>query len=706
MIKYWKEYEGHKYTIAGKGKKFDTTIYTFDIETTSYLILGGRVHPAIAYLNFTKKEQEICVKQSCMYIWMLGINDVVYYGRTWEDLEQMMFRLNFYSPTRKYIFVHNLSFEFQYLKGVFDMTKVKARKSRKVMRCDLFKYPVTFKCTLFMTNCKLEKIPSEFNLPIAKKVGDLDYTKLRNSKTPLTDKELGYCEYDCLVLYYYIKKELEEYGDLQHLPNTSTGKVRRALHEKIDNDSEYKLKVSRSINTDPHIYNLLVEAFAGGYTHANWLYADEIIENVTSFDFSSSYPYVLCTCKFPSTRFTPCNIDNLDDMLPSFAYLIKIAFKNIETQQFNTFLSKHKCTHIRGGKYDNGRIIKADYLETTITDVDWQYLKKAYGIKKDNYEIIEIYSSIYDYLPKALIEFILEKYVEKTKLKNVEGMEYAYARVKALFNAIYGMCVTNEICASVLYDNKFGWDEKELSNQGIINKLNSEKKRAFLSFSYGVWCTAYARNNLIQNILKLDKYLVYSDTDSVKVKEGFDKNVILNYNKSVVNKIKQVCSDLDLNFEDFEPVDVKGNKHLLGEFDNDGNYKEFITQGAKKYAYIKNVKKSKVKPKSNVVKDYGATCDVLEITVSGVPKEGSKQIKCLEEFKDDLEFTFENTNKNILFYCENQEPVDLVDYLGNIVKANDKSGCCLVPTTYTLSKALEYSYLLNEESTERAIYYE
>lgn len=393
-------------------------------------------------------------------------------------------------------------------------------------------------------------------------------------------------------------------------------------------------------------------------------------------------------------------------MLPDFAYVFRIKLKNISSQYYNTFLSKNKCRNIKGGRYDNGRIIKADYLETTLNDVDWQYLKQAYNLTKDHYEIIEIYSSVKDYLPKSLIEFILNMYVEKTKLKNVEGFEYKYNRVKQLFNAIYGMCCTNEISKLVTYDNETGWDEKDISNETIIKKLNSEKKRAFLSFAYGVWCTSYARYNLISNVMQLDTHCAYCDTDSCKVLEGFDKNVILNYNKSVVNKIKQVCKDLNLNFEDFEPVDIKGNKHLLGEFDNDGNYKDFITQGAKKYAYVKNVKKSKVKPKSNVIADYGTTCDVLEITVSGVPKEGARQIKSLEEFKDDLEFKYENTNKNILFYAENQEPVEITDFQGNTVKVDDKSGCCLVPTTYTLGKALEYAYLLDQESTERAIYNE
>lgn len=706
MIKHWLEYSGHCYSISGKRNKFDNTIYTFDIESTSYLVLDNKVYNTLDYLKFDKKDQERCLKQSTMYIWMLGINDQVYYGRTWQELQSMLFKINYYVPYKKYIFVHNLAFEFQFVKSYFLFKNVMARASHKIMRGELAQYNFTFKCTLFMTNCKLEKIPSQFNLNIAKKVGDLDYHKLRHYKTPLTEKEFGYCEYDCLVLYEYIKKELEMYKTLKNLPNTSTSKVRRELHERIDKDFNYKCKVSRSVNTDGHVYNMLIENFAGGYTHASWLMADSIIPNVTSYDFTSSYPYVLATSKFPSTSFTKCNIKNLDDMLPIFAYLFRIRLKNISSKYFNTFLSKDKCRHIRGGRYDNGRIIKADSLETTLNDVDWKYIKVAYDLKPENYEIIEIYYSIYDYLPKQLIQFILEKYVEKTKLKNVEGKEYEYSLAKALFNAIYGMCVTNNIRDDVEYSNDFGWTETPLSNEDIEKKLQKEKKEGFLSFSYGCWCTSIARYNLISNVIKLDQYTVYCDTDSCKLKEGFDKKVILNYNKSVVEKIKQVCKDLDLNFEDFEPEDVEGNKHLLGVFDLDGEYKQFITQGAKKYAYIKQVKKSKVKPKANVIKDYGASCDVLEITVSGVPKEGAKQIKSLEEFKDDLEFTFENTNKNILFYSEEQQPVEMVDYLGNIATVTDKSGCCLVPTTYKLKKALEYTYLLSEESSRRAIYNE
>ena len=66
------------------------------------------------------------------------------------------------------------------------------------------------------------------------------------------------------------------YESVDKLPLTSTGHVRRELKGQTSKDWKYKRIVGKAVNTDPHIYNLLIEAFMGGYTHANWLYADEM----------------------------------------------------------------------------------------------------------------------------------------------------------------------------------------------------------------------------------------------------------------------------------------------------------------------------------------------------------------------------------------------------------------------------------------------
>ena len=157
----------------------------------------------------------------------------------------------------------------------------------------------------------------------------------------------------------------------------------------------------------------------------------------------------------------------------------------------------------------------------------------------------------------------------------------------------------------------------------------------------------------------------------------------------------------------YKPKDQEGIEHMLGVFDFDGFYDEFITQGAKKYAVIKEVKNKKLNENYQKVIEKGdETSKVMEITVAGVPKSGVYQLNSLEDFKDDLVFEFKNTNKNMLVYVEDQEPFCLTDYLGNIEKVIDVSGCCLVPITYTLGKSVEYEHLLSDDSSKRARYNE
>ena len=46
---YWNEYNGHKPDVHGRKNKFDNTIYSFDIETTSYILHKGELYQADKY---------------------------------------------------------------------------------------------------------------------------------------------------------------------------------------------------------------------------------------------------------------------------------------------------------------------------------------------------------------------------------------------------------------------------------------------------------------------------------------------------------------------------------------------------------------------------------------------------------------------------------------------------------------------------------
>ena len=681
---HWSEYHGHEIDVVSK--KVDNTIYTFDIESTSYLILNGEIISASEYLNLNEEDREKALPCACMYIWQFSINETVYYGRTWEEFKSFLDRVESNCNLKKYIFVHNLSFEFQFFSSQFKIKSVMSRKSRKVMSAKLLDYNIEFRCTYYMSNVSLAYLPKLFNLNVQKMVGDLDYTKLRTPATKMTKTELGYCEHDCLVVYEYIKMELLKYKSVNRIPMTSTGKVRKELQSLVMKDYEYRRITRGSINIKPSVYNMLVDAFAGGYTHANYMYTDEVVPNVDSYDETSAYPYVMVTSKFPMSEFKECHIKTVDDMLANYAYLLKVTFHNLKCKYYNNFISASKCNNIVGALFDNGRIVSAEEVTITITDIDFRFILDVYTI--ESYEINESYYAIYKYLPKKFINFILEKYVNKTKFKNVKGKELDYVKEKNKFNSLYGMTVTNMIRDEVNFDNITGWSESELTDSLIFDKLLEEKEKAFLSFSWGVWVTAYARDNLLRRMIQLDPYVVYSDTDSLKCVQGYDRKVFDEYNQSVIKKIQKVSSTLDIPFENYAPEDSKGVKHLLGIFECETGvgrkytYDRFITQGAKKYC----------------VEIDGQ----IEITVSGVPKSGNKCLKRIEDFRDDLVFDYKYTNKQTIMYNDNQSPVDIVDYLGVKYKVNDKSGCCLLPTTYKLGKSLDYANLLTDNSTKRS----
>lgn len=350
----WINYEGHKVKKVGKRKPYDNTIFTFDIETTSYINLYGNQYSSLDYLHFTDDEKENCNFMSTMYIWMFGVDDIVYYGRTWHELELFLERLDFFNPKiKKYVFVHNLSYEFQFLRNVLKITNVFSRKSRKVIRFELENYNIEFRCTYYMTNVKLERLPKIYNLPVKKLVGNLDYSKIRHSGTDLTEQEKEYCENDCLVIYYYIKLQLENFKELKKLPLTSTGFVRKELKDRIYKyknyrNNSYKRKVSKMINTDGHVFNLMEQAFMRSATLTpTGLKHGEIIKNVTSFDFASSYPYVMLTEKYPSSVFRKCNIKTIDKIIDNFCYIVKVTFKNISCNYWNNFISSSKCVYIK-----------------------------------------------------------------------------------------------------------------------------------------------------------------------------------------------------------------------------------------------------------------------------------------------------------------------------------------------------------------------
>lgn len=534
------------------------------------------------------------IQQSVMYIWQWQFGtDYTVIGRTWDEFLDLQDRIKRVLPTDSWlvVYVHNLSYEFQFLKGIYQFVPddIFAVASRKLIKCDMWGV-FEFRCSYKLTNMSLKQFTTRMRVEHTKLSGEeFDYSVKRYPWTPIEGEELEYCVNDVLGLVEAIQALMERDGDtLQTIPLTSTGYVRRnakrAMREGIHHNFVY------SILPDFETYKALREAFRGGNTHANRYYAGDIVENVHSADRSSSYPAVMCNCEFPMTEFVPILPKDLNKdyiarciTIRHKALLLRIGIKDLKLRDpfwGCPYLSKDKCRNIHKAidTEDNGRILEAEFLETTVTDIDLKIIMEEYT---GQIIFLQGWYSSYKKLPEPLINEVVKYYKDKTELKGVKGQEIFYDKAKALLNSLYGMMAQDPVKHSLIFRQFGDWDEDDTPDEELLGRSN---KKAFLAYQWGVWVTAHSRDALERGIRLVHETegadFVYCDTDSVKYTGIVDWS---NYNRDRVLECKESGS---------MATDPQGVTHYMGVFETEDNpetgyaYKYFKTLGAKKYAYV------------------------------------------------------------------------------------------------------------------------
>ena len=660
--------------VFSAGRVYDNNIYTFDIETTSVFSRDGQT-----FLFDASKKPDYykdCDKCGFMYIWQFSINSDVVYGRTWEQFTDFLTALKNNILGELIIYVHNLAFEFQFLRNVITDFEVFARSPRHVIVARSAAFNVEFRCSLMLTNAALAAVPKIYNLPVEKMTGDLDYNQIRLSTTPLTDKELKYCEHDCLVVYELIKKMRGEYGKVKSIPLTATGILRRQFQQIYKNDKKYKKWLNQQLTVDIDSFVFQMRAFSGGYTHANSYYTGEIMRNVHSYDITSSYPTVMIAEQYPVTRFCDCATRDLDMLDEQHCWIVDITFTDIYSLFENNYLSLSKSIDRYHALTDNGRVVKADSIRYILTDVDMDVIKKCY--RWGGYVINRVQRAEKGYLDKKLIEKILELYNGKTKFKGLTDFENEYLHAKQGINSVYGMCVTNLITDGVLYTDSNGWTIEPLTSEAAQEKLTAifNNRNTFLSQAWGVYVTAYARRNLWSMIMQIDADVIYCDTDSIKYVGDHD-DLFNIYNVDIMDKLKKACEHHGIQADLLNPKDSKGVRHPLGVFDRESDYSSFVTLGAKKYAF----------------KHTGGN---IEITLSGVKKSGASALKSLHDFKKGFTFDYDHSGKKILTYNDDQEMITVTDAGGREDRIDYKYGINLMPTEYTIGMSDDYMSFIND----------
>lgn len=664
----------------------------FDIESTSFTDADG-------------------IKRATMYVWTFGIYGLVIMGRTWDEFvtlcKNLSTVLDLHENKRLIVYVHNLAFDFQFFRKWLEWLEVFAIDVRKPIYA-ISTIGIEFRCSYLQSGYSLAKIGNDLHIyHVCKLVGDLDYDLIRHSNTPLSEKELDYCANDVRVVMAYIQECIETEGDIGRIPLTKTGYVRRYCREcclgsKSMSKQERGLMRLRYREQINHLsmsvdeYRQLKRAFQGGFTHANPYYVNKVVHGMRGYDFTSSYPAVLISRRFPMGPAEIVEIRQMSDLyhnLRLYCCVFDIEFIGLESKvTFDNYISRSRCWY-QGTDKDiiqdsNGRIVRASIIRTTITGEDFMIIRKMYTWVKIKIRNFRRYKR--DYLPTEFIKAILKLYNDKTLLKGVSGREIDYAVSKAMLNSCYGMTVTDPAKDPVTYVDNMWSNEGERKNETVVSevekliaKYNNDKNR-FLFYAWGIWVCAYARQNLFTGILEFGNDYIYSDTDSIKV-INTDKHqqYIDKYNENIRRMLYKAMDYHKLPYSMVEPIKGK----MLGVWDYDGEIESFKTLGAKRY-----------------LTRY--TNGKIVMTVAGLNKQIALHYLCMgwysyinthtqnfdpfDKFSTELYVPPEYTGKKTHTYIDTAMDGVLTDYLGNTSEYHELSGVHLKPADYSLSVTQEY----------------
>ena len=674
-------------------------IFCFDIEVTSYFVNDGKVYgikDAFQYCKYDDKAVEEFFKTSeagaLPYIWQFSINDeIVVLGRELSDFAKFVERLNKIINAKWVCFVHNLHYEYTFLREYLNIDKIFFTEVRKPLYFTMDN--CEFRCTYRLTNLSLAKWGEQNG--VAKKVGDLDYTELRTPLSRLTDKEKDYCIFDLLVMVQGLKLYKKQYGHIHAIPYTLTGQVRIRVKELYANDFLFKKFVSEMMPQNYDDYLVQAHTFGGGYVASNIRYTNKLLHGVKSFDIASAYPWQVFSKKFPSAPFTKVNAPV--NWYDGNAHICLVEFQALESLNDLCVMPSSKRIMAQGMIYDefkhqeklicknNGKVKYADRFALYCTEQDFALYSKYYKWKKcivHTHRIAPV-----DYIDKRFILLMLDLYRSKTELKGVD--DEIYHQSKALLNSMsYGMMATAP-CRDSYEENNFVPHTikcTEESGNAQLREYQDKIWKNIVPYCWGLYVTSYQRRRVLSIAHKFSdrnghNKTAYIDTDSEK---GFftdeDIKVFEEDNKNVLETIERICEERKIDRYSLSPVDKKGVAHTLGVWEYEGQYTDFKAMHAKCYA-VKEEPESKVK-----------------ITIAGVPKQCADVLTDVDDLHDGTKFDLFHARKNLTTYLDGNNPLCVMP---DGYKVTNTCGINLRPTSYELTLTKQYKELLTMYGNRR-----
>lgn len=672
-------------------------------------------------------------KTAYMYIWMFTVGEHTINGRTWAEFRELLKKLNKVLSKKGahlLVYIANESFEFSFLRNRFQFDDVFMFSEREPLFA-IYKH-FEFRDCLKLTGGSLKSLAR--NYCQTQKLDGYDYEKPRNSKTPLTERELQYCDNDAIICAEFGDYVFNTYN--YKIPLTQTGIIRQEVKDMaFGGDKDKRKAVYRKIKElfpkSYEVYNAIMKyLFRGGYTHANAFYTGKVLDNTFGFDFDSSYPAVMQHFQYPMTPFKRTELKVIDGKIEdkifdqSKAYYFVAVFKNIERTTFHTIEQAAKL--IEPGVnvvLDNGRIAKADEIKVMLTEQDYYTYLDFY--EWEDMEIRSAYVSdkapLPDYVLKPMQNAYKGKLQMKKKCKAYEaehGKESFELNLELLItkqklNSSYGMMVTRLAIENYIFtpitENtgiRYNWSGQPAQNRPVstIEKhvdaspenYQSLISEQFLSPFWGIWVTAYARRQLLRAVKWLENagcHVYYCDTDSLyleKTQTAID--VIARYNSYIFKQNEELepefkkMGTFDEIREDTCTFKTLGAKRYIKWFEND----EIVTVAGMRHGTYQSL----------IVLDEKPCCEYHE-TADG--KYISKE-DFFECFEDGIMLDAEESLKLTTRYNDAPHDDEVTDEFGNTEIMHEESSVCLYKIPFKMKVSDLYAcytrQLQNDERIE------
>lgn len=591
-MKYWNEIDFTKFCESKSRRdhhKYSPFVAALDTETST----------------ITHEDKKVAF----MYVWQMAIENVAFYGRNWDEfrhcLQTIKEKMHLSSEYRLIVYVHKLKYDFAFYKKEVNLECKEedfiARSPRTIIK-HMMQDCFEVRDSGAYTEQPLDHMGEEIGIP---KVKGYDYTKVRTYDTPLTQKELQYCENDVLILTRFFRREAKFYKNVSQIPLTATQRVKRLIQSEFNKP---KNSVFRSMilhrqlkdtEADKSILKLLKMAFFGAFNYSTILYKGVPVENVTGIDLDTCYGAQCLLHQFPMSRFKSLPVpQSTQDLRTNVLYkrkalLITFAAKNVKAKYGDIgFLPTHIKNYWERSMLDlrtvsAKRMLVANKIRMTLTDIDFMLFQKLYSYEGIKFESVQ--GSEYGYMPDYMVDSIVNTYTKKIETKRKQNEikktrpltlaeQLEYIRVKSMVSRIYGILVQDPI--RPVYD----WD-CETQDVRKSGTSNSHVQFQPVLYQWGVWVVAWARYELIKLLfsiafkggeMQLDKIL-YSDTDSLYFR-GTEEVSISAYNEAIDKKIRFFCKKYNKNYAILKD---------LGKLKTE-KYESFKTTGLKQYAYIQD----------------------------------------------------------------------------------------------------------------------